>query len=94
MGRKRRPVAHAKLRPRLGGNCMPPCQRFPLQQYHGNFHLFSHVQYTAHRTELLHSEEPITKFSSIALNLIWFVYLHLGPPYCSWTRGWLLGLMG
>ena len=58
---------------------MPPRQRFPLQQHHGNFHLFSPVQYTAHRTELLHSEELITKFSRVALELIWFVYLHLGP---------------
>ena len=45
-------------------------------------------------TELLHSEKLITKFSRVALKLIWFIYLNLGSPYRSWTHGWLLGLMG
>ena len=94
VGRKHWPVTHAKLCPRLRGNCAPPHQHFPLQQHDGNFHLFSRVQYTTHRTEVLNSEEPITKFSRISLKLIWLVYLHLGPLYHSWACGWLLGLMG
>ena len=94
MGCKRQPVAHAKLHPGLSQNCAPPHQCFPLQQHHGNFDMLSCIGGTTHHTELLHSEEPITKSSRVALELIWFIYLHLGPPYRSWTCDWLLGLMG
>ena len=94
VSRKCRPITHAKLRPRLRGNCAPPRQRFALQQHDGNFHLFSGIQHTAHRTELLNSEEPITKFSGISLELIWLVNFDLGLPYHSWARSWLLNLMG
>ena len=94
MGCKHRPVAHAKLRPRLSENFTSPRQHFPLQKHHGNFHLFSRIRDTAHHTKLLHSKKPITKFSRVALELIWCIYLHVGSPYCFRTRGWLLGLMG
>ena len=79
VSRKCRPITHAKLRPRLRGNCAPPRQRFALQQHDGNFHLFSGIRHTAHCTELLDSEEPITKFSSVSLELIWLVNFDLGP---------------
>ena len=94
MSRKCQPIAHTKLRPRLRGNCTPPHQRFALQQHDGNFHLFSGIRHTAHHTELLNSEEPITKFSTVPLKLIWLVNFDLGPPYRSWARSWLLNLMG
>ena len=83
MSRKRWQITQAKLCARLRGNCMPLCQRFALQQHDGNFHLFSGIRHTAHRTELLNSKEPITKLSGIPLELIWLVSFDLGPPYHS-----------
>ena len=94
VSRKCRPITHAKLRPRLRGNCAPPRQRFALQQHDGNFHLFSTIRHTAHCTELLDSEEPITKFSSVSLELIWLVNFDLGSPYCPRACSRLLNLMG
>ena len=93
MGSKRGPVAHAKLRPGLGGNCMLPHQRFSLQKNHGDFYLFSCIRDTTHSTELLHSEEPITQFGRIAFELIWFIDLHFGLSNSPLTRGQLLQLV-
>ena len=94
VSRKRRPIAHAKLCPRLRGNCAPPRQRFALQQHDGNFHLFSTIRHTAHRTELLDSEQPITQFNGVSLELIWLVDFDFSPPYRSWAYSRLLSLMG
>ena len=94
VSRKCRPITHAKLRPRLRGNCAPPRQRFALQQHDGNFHLFSAIRHTAHCTELLDSEQPITQFSGVSLELIWLVDFDFSPPYRAWAYSRLLSLMG
>ena len=64
-----------------------------MQEHYSDIDLFVRVRNTTHSTELLHSEEPIAQLGSIALKLIWFVYLHFGPSYGPWTSSWLLLLV-